>query len=104
VYEHILVAERALGRPIERHELVHHINCVKNDNNPDNLFVCADNTEHLKIHGTLNKCVAQLIAMGVLHFNRTSRSYEVITSDDGRADAALLGHWYATTKGAVGNP
>jgi hypothetical protein len=78
VYEHILVAEQKIGRPISKEERVHHINCVKSDNRPENLFVCATDSEHFRIHGTLNQCVAQLIEVGVLRFDTDRKSYVVV--------------------------
>lgn len=78
VYEHVLVAEQKMGRPIEKSERVHHINCVKADNRPENLFVCKDDAEHFLIHGTLNDCVAELINIGVLVFDESAKSYKVI--------------------------
>lgn len=47
--EHRLVVERELGRPLSRHEHVHHINHVKTDNRPENLQVLT-NTEHYAVH------------------------------------------------------
>lgn len=53
VWEHILVAEEKLGRPLiyfgkgdPRNETVHHINGVKTDNRPENLEVLL-NREHM---------------------------------------------------------
>lgn len=37
IREHLLVMEKAIGRPVDRHEEVHHINGVKDDNRPENL-------------------------------------------------------------------
>lgn len=77
VFEHVLVAEQKLGRALCDGEVVHHIDCIKNNNHPDNLTVCASHTEHFLIHGSLNRCVASLIASGALTFNHKTRVYEV---------------------------
>jgi len=50
VFEHILVAEKMLGRDLELFECVHHINKIRNDNRPENLQVMTT-TEHRRLHG-----------------------------------------------------
>lgn len=58
-YEHILVAERALGRPLKNlgvghpdSEVVHHIDGDKTNNAPDNLLVCT-HKYHVELHHRL---------------------------------------------------
>ncbi len=53
-YEHILVAQRALGRDLRPGEVVHHINGVKTDNRPENLLVCT-HTYHLALHARMRR-------------------------------------------------
>jgi hypothetical protein len=48
--EHIVVAEKKLGRYLKKGECVHHINRIKHDNSPENLIVFGSNSEHIKEH------------------------------------------------------
>jgi hypothetical protein len=83
VYEHILVVEARIGRYLTPTERVHHINLIKNDNRSENLFLCESDRAHFKIHGSLNRCVASLLASGAIRFNHDAQVYEVTGDDHG---------------------
>lgn len=49
VREHRLVMEQKLGRPLESHEVVHHLDDDPANNHPDNLQLFASNADHLRV-------------------------------------------------------
>jgi HNH endonuclease len=59
-YEHIAVAEKALGKPLPKGAEVHHLNEIRADNRPENLVICPDQAYHALLHRR-----ARAIAAGV---------------------------------------
>lgn len=51
VFEHIVVAEQMLGRPVLRGEEIHHRDENPLNNAPDNLEVCENHAVHMLKHG-----------------------------------------------------
>lgn len=49
-YQHCVVAEQSLGRPLTLKEVIHHINFIKNDNRPENLYLFPSQSEHATYH------------------------------------------------------
>jgi hypothetical protein len=49
-FEHIIVAEKALGKTLPEGVRVHHVNGIGTDNRPTNLVICQDRAYHKLIH------------------------------------------------------
>lgn len=52
VYEHILIAEKILGRYLNEKEIVHHKDKKRFNNNPDNLMIFRTDSDHARFHKT----------------------------------------------------
>jgi len=50
VMEHRLIVEDAIGRFLNSHEVIHHINEIKSDNRLENLYLFDSLSEHTKYH------------------------------------------------------
>jgi hypothetical protein len=54
VYEHIVIAEKFLGRRMGGDEVCHHLNGIRDDNRPTNILVLS-RSQHTKLHAWINK-------------------------------------------------
>ena len=53
-FEHVRIAEEALGKPLPENAVVHHVNEIKLDNRNENLVICQDRAYHNLIHARTN--------------------------------------------------
>lgn len=54
VYEHIVVAEKSLGRALRTNEVVHHLDGARDNNKVNNLLVL-ERGQHAKLHAWLDR-------------------------------------------------
>ena len=67
--EHVIVAEKMLGRKLNKGERVHHINGMKDDNNQSNLFVFENQQAHKCSHADLERLALEMVRDGRIVFH-----------------------------------
>ncbi len=53
--------EEKIGRKLKPGETVHHLDLIKNDNHPDNLYLFKNQSEHMDYHGMLRCFVREIL-------------------------------------------
>jgi len=74
-FQHHVMAEAKMRRPLSDGEVVHHIDLDKSNNDPENLVVCADNKYHRELYGQLERIAGELVRRGVISFNHIKEEY-----------------------------
>lgn len=78
--EHLKVMQDHLGHPLEKGEVVHHINGDKKDNDLDNLVLMTVQ-EHNACHAETKDLVFELFRAGLVVFNHHTKRYERASCD-----------------------
>ncbi len=77
VKEHILAAEKQLGRYLKPNEIVHHIDFDKHNNSSENLWVCESRKLHSEAHWSFSAILPELLKKGIVHFDRNDGMYKL---------------------------
>jgi IS30 family transposase len=70
VFEHIVIAEKKYGHLITKDTPIHHIDFNRQNNNPNNLYLCNGHKEHRDIHISLENIARKLFTQNKLGFKQ----------------------------------
>jgi len=75
IYTHREKIENKIGRTLKYHEIVHHIDGDKSNDNIENLYLCKDISEHTCLHDDLEKIAMKLVKNGDVKFDHEKGKY-----------------------------
>lgn len=70
ILEHRLIMEKKIGRRLKNIEVIHHIDTNRQNNKILNLWLCANMSEHIKIHSSFNKLLPELFKNKIIKFKK----------------------------------
>lgn len=73
---HRQIMQQHLGRKLEKHEAVHHIDGNKLNNDLSNLIIL-DWSTHQKSHASLQNCAFELFKQGLIVFEPNTNTYKL---------------------------
>jgi len=77
VLEHILIAEKKMGRLLTGSEIVHHIDLNHQNNHPDNLYVYDSSGTHMRAHAHLRRiAIGYVFNLGLIEFRDGQYSFK----------------------------
>lgn len=74
---HRLIKSYEIGRLVTPEEKVHHINGVRTDWRPKNLFLCNSMGHHRSVHSQLEDISMELVRAGAITFDQSTGRYEL---------------------------
>lgn len=60
---------------INKQSSVHHIDCDRSNDAPNNMFICENDKQHNNLHNQLHQANAEMIKSGVIGFDWADKKY-----------------------------